>query len=294
MCFERVEKWADDYDEFMKALRVTDLTDSEPIILLGMYSPYDYRGVELLQSLVTALLVVLGGWFLLSTTPSTNLKELQRIKERKPDLMAKIERLEWFDLIIPHKEWVVTPIILIINAIVYFLMIFSGKGFLTFQADDLISWGACYAPLVRGGEWWQLLTASFLHGGVGHLFANTVCLVYVGMLLEPLINRFRYICIYLLSAVVGGVVSLIWHAEPVVAVGASGAIFGLYGTYIALLIRGLYPKSQTKLVLKEIVIFVAINLLAGLLPGIDNAAHIGGLLCGLLLGFLSLPSCKRF
>lgn len=294
MCFERVEKWADDYDEFMKALRVTDLTDSEPIILLGMYSPYDYRGVELLQSLVTALLVVFGEWFLLSTTPSTNLKELQRIKERKPDLMAKIERLEWFDLIIPHKEWIVTPIILIINAIVYFLMVFSGKGFLTFQADDLISWGTCYAPLVRGGEWWRLLTASFLHGGVGYLFANTVCLVYVGMLLEPLINRFRYICIYLLSAVVGGVVSLIWHAEPVVAVGASGAIFGLYGTYIALLIRGLYPKSQTKLVLKEIVIFVAINLLVGLLPGIDNAAHIGGLLCGLLLGFLSFPSCKRF
>lgn len=81
-------------------------------------------------------------------------------------------------------------------------------------------------------------------------------------------------------------------SEPVVAVGASGAIFGLYGTYIALLQRSL-SEEPSSLCLKEIIIFVAINLLVGLLPGIDNAAHIGGLLCGLLLpGFLSFPSSQ--
>ncbi len=293
LCFERIGKSSKHYEGFWNAVGQGVRSPSDPVILEGMNVPYGARDSDLLQRFLTALLIALGGWLLLSIIPKTNPKELKRIKERKPDLMAQIERQEWLDLIIPHKGWFVTPIIMLANTAVFFLMVFAGKGFLTFQADDLLAWGGCYAPMVSRGEWWRLLTAPFLHDGVMHLFANMACLVYVGKCLEPLMNRTRYICIYLLSALAGSVASLLWHTEPIIAVGASGAIFGFYGAYIALLIGGIHPKNQTKFVLKETATFIGINLVAGIVPGIDNAAHIGGLLCGLLLGFAFLASCKR-
>lgn len=292
LCFERIGRSSKHYEGFENAIGQGVHFPSDPVILQGMNVPYGVRAGDLQERFLTAIAIVLAVWLLLSVMSKTNAKELERIKDGKPDLMAQAERQEWLDLIIPHEGYFVTPIIMYANIALFFLMVFAGKGFLTFQSDDLIAWGACYAPRVSEGEWWRLLSATFLHGGVAHLFANMVCLFYVGTHLEELMSRSRYLCVYLLSALAGSVASLLWHTEPIVAVGASGAIFGLYGAYIALLLGGVYPKSHAKFVLRETAIFVGINLLAGIVPGIDNAAHIGGLLCGLLLGFAFLAPCK--
>lgn len=293
LCFERIGQSSQYYEEFMKALGQSVSNVSEPIILMGMNMPYGERGGDLLQKFFTAFFIVMFVWLLLSIIPKINPKELKRIKEGKPDWVAKLERQEWLEFITPRKDYFVTPVILLLNVAVFFLMVLAGKGFLTFQADDLISWGACYAPMVSEGQWWRLLTATFLHNGVSHLFGNMFFLVYVSLHLEELISRSQYLCVYLFSALAGSVISLLWHTEPFVAVGASGAIFGLYGAYIALLIGGLYPKKYMKSVLKETLFFIGINLLAGILPGVDNAVHIGGLLCGFFLGLIFLSSCKR-
>ena len=294
-CFERIDSSSDDYEGFTNAFGQEFFyrPSTTPIILRGMTTPYEARGGDLPQRFFIALFITLAVWLLLSILPKTNPKEIKRIKDKKPDLMAQAERQEWLNLILPQPNYFVTPILMHLNTAVFLLMVLAGKGFLTFQADDLLAWGACYAPLINEGQWWRMLTATFLHGGVTHLLANLFCLFYVGIHLETLMSRCQYLCVYLLSALAGSAVSLLWHAEPVVAVGASGAIFGLYGAYIALLLGRIYPKQHTKSILKETAIFIGFNLLMGILPGIDNAAHIGGLLCGIALGFAFLTSCKQ-
>ena len=293
LCFERIDKTSKHYEGFKNALGQDVYIPSNPVILKGMDIPYEARDGNQLQCFFIAFFIVLAMWLLLSVVPKANPKELKRIKAGGSDPMAKAERQEWLNLIVPHKGYFITPIIIDINIAVFLFMVFMGKGFLIFQADDLLAWGACYAPSVSEGQWWRLLTAAFLHGSAWHLLVNMACLFYVGIHLEELMRRSQYLSVYLLSALAGSGISLLWHTEPLVAVGASGAIFGLYGTYIALLLGRVYPKSHRKSLLKEIVIFIGINLVVGILPGIDNAAHIGGLSCGFLLGFIFLDSCKR-
>lgn len=292
-CYERVDKSSEHFEGFANAVGQGVHLPTDLVILQGMNVPYEARAADSGERLLTSLLIAIVVWLLLCVIPKVNSVEMERIRSGKPDLMRQVERQEYLDLIIPHKGYFVTPIIMYANIVLFFLMVFAGKGFLTFQPDDLTAWGASYAPMVAEGEWWRLVTAIFLHGGLEHLVANMVCLFYVGIHLEKLMSRGRYLCIYLLSGLAGSTVSLLWHTEPGVAVGASGAIFGLYGAYIAQLAGGVYPKSESRLVLREMLIIIGVNLLVGIVPGIDNAAHIGGLVCGLLLGFMFLVLSKE-
>ncbi|HHB52576.1 MAG TPA: rhomboid family intramembrane serine protease, partial [Saprospiraceae bacterium] len=122
-----------------------------------------------------------------------------------------------------------------------------------------------------------------------HLLMNMYALVYIGLLLEPYLGRARFLSAYLIAGISGSVASIFWN-DLTISAGASGAIFGMYGVFVALLTTKLIEKSARKSLLISIGVFVFYNLANGLKGGIDNAAHIGGLLGGLVIGYSFYPS----
>jgi rhomboid protease GluP len=117
-------------------------------------------------------------------------------------------------------------------------------------------------------------------------------LLYIGLLLEPHLGKARFLSTYLLTGIAASVTSLWWH-DLTISAGASGAIFGMYGIFLAMLTTDLIEKSARKTLLTSIAIFVGYNLLNGLKGGIDNAAHLGGLISGIVIGYAFVPSLKK-
>lgn len=195
----------------------------------------------------------------------------------------------------PRKGYFMTPILVGINILVFIIMVLSGVDVFQPDTQSLIDWGANFKPLTLEGEWWRLFTACFIHIGVFHLLLNMYALLYIGLMLEPYLGKSRFLVAYLLSGVFASMASLWWH-DLTVSAGASGAIFGMYGVFLALLTTSLIEKSAQKALLVSIVFFIVYNILNGLKPGsgIDNAAHIGGLLSGLVTGYVLVPSLRQY
>jgi rhomboid protease GluP len=204
----------------------------------------------------------------------------------------KKERDGFKVLFLPRKGYFVTPILVYLNIAVFIAMVASGVNI--FQPDNasLINWGANVRPLVLEGGWWRLITNIFLHIGILHIALNMYALLYIGVLLEPHLGKSRFTVAYLLTGITASLASLWWH-PLMISAGASGAIFGMYGVFLAMLTTDLIEETRRKALLTSIGIFVAYNLINGLKGGIDNAAHIGGLLSGLLIGFAYLPGLKE-
>jgi rhomboid protease GluP len=194
--------------------------------------------------------------------------------------------LGWKDLprfFIPRPGFFATPMLINISVAVYLLMVFSGVSLLSPDTEDLLSWGANWRFATLDGEWWRLFTCCFVHIGLIHLLLNMYALAMVGLYLEPLLGRWRMFGLYTITGVTASVVSLWWH-ENTVSAGASGAIFGLYGVLLALLLTDLIHKDVRRELLSSIGLFVVYNLFYGMKGGVDNAAHIGGLFSGLVCG----------
>ncbi len=163
----------------------------------------------------------------------------------------------------------------------------EGASIMNPPVQQLIHWGANYGPLTLGGEWWRLLTSVFLHGGIIHIALNMWCLWSLGELAESLYGHLTFAAVYLICGLSGSLLSVAWHPATV-SVGASGAIFGVAGALIASLKLGEFSMpAAAKGVLRSVMLFVGINLVLGAGTGFtDNAAHIGGLVAGLILGAL--------
>ena len=141
--------------------------------------------------------------------------------------------------------------------------------------------GGMYEPLVKGGQIWRLVTYAFLHVSLIHFAVNMYSLFIIGTQMETFIGKWKYIAVYLMSAISGGLLSGAIRGEKILSIGASGAIFGLLG---ALLYFGYHYRTYLGQTIKSQVIPVlAINLGIGfIIPGIDNFCHLGGLVGGLL------------
>ncbi|MFA5971180.1 MAG: rhomboid family intramembrane serine protease [Lentimicrobiaceae bacterium] len=198
----------------------------------------------------------------------------------------------FFTIFRPTKGFFVTPLLLDINILLFILMVISGVNIMLPDNESLLKWGANFRPLTMEGEWWRLITNCFLHIGIFHLLMNMYALLYIGVLLEPLLGRTRFISAYLLTGITASIASLWWH-DLIISAGASGAIFGMYGVFLAMLTTNLIEKTTRKALLTSIAIFVGYNLIYGLKGGIDNAAHIGGLIGGIIIGYAFIPSLKK-
>jgi len=183
------------------------------------------------------------------------------------------------------QPFLLTQIIVGTNALVFFGMVLSGVSPVAPTVQQLVTWGANYAPLSIGPQPWRILASNYVHIGVIHIFFNMWCLWNLGRLAERIFDRWTYLFVYTASGIGGSLASLWWHPKGVGA-GASGAIFGLAGSLIAVLYLGKLPiaKEALKPTLKSLISFAAYNLFFGLVPGIDNSAHLGGLATGLALG----------
>lgn len=206
-------------------------------------------------------------------------------------LTTKEKFAQFFIMFRPQKGYVVTPVLFYLNLLVFIVMVATGVNFIQPDGMSLLNWGANYRPLTIGGDWWRLFTCFFIHIGIMHLLLNMYALIYIGLLLEPRLGIARFLSAYLLTGIAASLTSLAWHNYTVSA-GASGAIFGMYGVFLAMLTTNHIPKHQRRALLTSIVFFVGYNLMYGLKSGIDNAAHIGGLLSGMLIGYAFMPGLK--
>ncbi|PUZ40454.1 hypothetical protein GQ55_9G425300 [Panicum hallii var. hallii] len=134
---------------------------------------------------------------------------------------------------------------------------------------------------------WRLLTCIWLHAGVVHLLANMLSLVLIGLRLEQQFGYVRIGVIYIVSGVGGSVLSSLFTRNNI-SVGASGALFGLLGAMLSELFTNWTIYSNKAAALATLLVVIAINLAIGILPHVDNFAHIGGFLTGFLLGFIFL------
>ncbi len=146
----------------------------------------------------------------------------------------------------------------------------------------LIRLGAKYGPLMVAGQWWRLVTAVFLHAGLLHIIMNLWCLFDLGPAVESLFSTTKFIFFYLVAGVAGFVVSFLWSPFGV-SIGASGAILGLIGVLIGASVHHGRLGQDMRSPLWRWLLYI---LIFGLLFHADNAAHIGGLGAGVLLGYL--------
>ena len=183
----------------------------------------------------------------------------------------------------------VTLLLIAANLLVFGLMLSNGAGLWHAQNSIQLAWGANFGPATQDGQWWRLGSALFLHFGLIHLAMNLWALWDGGQLVERMFGHLRFIIIYLASGLCGNLLSLVIQGNEAVSGGASGAIFGVYGALLVFVWRErqqLNPGEFRWLFWGGLG-FSAVSITLGLvIPGIDNSAHIGGLVAGCLLGML--------
>jgi len=182
----------------------------------------------------------------------------------------------------------VAPAIVAINIAVFVAMVIGTKKLGKFTVPELLAWGANFGPLTVNGQWWRVFTALFVHFSLLHLALNMWAFWNVGRLSERLFGGGTLLFLYVAAGILASLSSIAWDPS-LSSVGASGAIFGVFGAFLAFLSR---QRRQIPAVIVRkhwisTLAFVLFNLVNGAIqPGIDNAAHVGGLLCGLVLGYI--------
>ena len=186
-----------------------------------------------------------------------------------------------FNDVFSQKRIIFTNVISLICLVMYIIVGIYGNNIFNFSVNVLAKFGANNILLVKNGEIWRLITCSFLHVGFIHFLLNMYSLRVIGPSVEGLIGKGKFVFIYLLSALSASLMSLVFMDSNIVSVGASGAIFGLMG---ALLYFGYHYRLYLNDAIKtQIIPVIVFNLLIGfMISGIDNGAHIGGLIGGYL------------
>lgn len=180
----------------------------------------------------------------------------------------------------------VTGVLVVINCMVFVILEIMGN---TQNSEFMARMGAVWPPYIQEqGQYWRLLTATFMHFGFDHILNNVLILICAGMILENALGHGKYLILYLLAGIGGSTLSylqMIHSGNYAVAAGASGAIFGIIGAllWIVLVHKGRYETLTGKGLLFMIVISLYYGISSG---GVDNWGHIGGLIMGFLMGIV--------
>jgi membrane associated rhomboid family serine protease len=281
---------SDDRDGYLKAIKEQKVFSStDPVILSPVYEPFEARIGEKPKWFWLSLLIGFGVFTLMVLIP--RLKEEEQFDHEQKRMQR--ESRETFRGILPHKGSIVTPLVAYALILIYAGMALSGMGVISFKSEDLINIGGNYGPKTLNGEWWRLVTSTFLHGGLMHIINNLVGLVLAGVFLESILGSGRFGIAYIVSGICASLASVWWDPTRV-SIGASGAIFGLEGVLLALTLFKAYPKVMNKAVLVGTLIYVGYNLVIGAaMPGVDNSAHVGGLVSGFIIGLFFVPVMRR-
>lgn len=183
----------------------------------------------------------------------------------------------------------VTSFLVVANAIVWIAMVAAGAKILGTPVPMLYDWGANATSAVQNGQFWRLVSSMFIHGNVFHLVINMAALVSAGLIVERIYGHRLFSLIYFGSGIVGSSLSLYFASQSNVAVGASGAIFGVTGALFVAIFqhRKRLPKSFSKQMITSLSFFITYSLVQSLTKeGIDTAAHVGGLVAGSALALI--------
>lgn len=181
----------------------------------------------------------------------------------------------------------ITNVLIVINVAIYLIGMFY---------PNIYDYGAQINPLVLQGEYWRLFTAMFLHSpsNIFHIALNMLSLFFIGRQVEILYGKWRYLVIYLVSGICGGL-TFLFLSPGDIAVGASGAIFGVFGALGAFLIANRRAIGGGGNAISQWLFWLGLNLVFGFVPGSNIAiwAHIGGLIAGMIISFILLPRLNR-
>lgn len=194
------------------------------------------------------------------------------------------------------KVYKVTYILIFLNLLFYLISVILSFSLEAIDLEVLVVLGALYGPLVLlQDQWWRLLAAMFLHGGMMHILMNVFSLYIIGRMVELYFDRRSYLLLYFSSGLIAGLASLWMHPHSV-GVGASGAIFGTFGALAAFFI--VFREriaTQAKAFMRSFGLILLINLVLGLaIPSIDMSAHIAGLITGVVIGIVLLKYRNYF
>jgi len=222
--------------------------------------------------------------------------------QRLPDGYGQNFEREWLEMRAFHRAlyapgrypWAATALVLI-NVLTFLTFSIVNKSWLGPVPQMLTVWGSNFGPLTIDGQWWRLLSSLFLHLSPLHLLVNMWVLWNVGRLAERLFGHTVLLCLYFLTGLFAGLATIAWDPAQNV-IGSSGAIFGLLGAVLASTIRPRHrtPSMFLKAHWPSLLLFVVFNLLTGFLQsGIANAAHVGGLVSGAVLGpLIAIPKTE--
>ncbi|SHO81338.1 membrane protein, Rhomboid family [hydrothermal vent metagenome] len=186
----------------------------------------------------------------------------------------------------------ITYSISIIISLFYLYISLVTGNFIDITSKELATNGAIFAPMViLENEWYRVLLSMFLHGGLTHFALNTISLILVGRAFENYFSPWEYISIYFITGIAGGVISIYFHPLSVI-VGASGAIFGVFGGLVGFFVAHKNALgSEFKEIMSSVGMILGFNLAIGLVfPTIDMVAHIVGVIIGFMAGYLSINS----
>ena len=184
--------------------------------------------------------------------------------------------------------------IIIVNLLIFIVMSLTTLTIFEPDIETLITWGANFGPKTLAGEWWRLFACMFLHAGLLHVAFNMWVLFDAGRLVERMLGNTGFAIMYFGSGLIGSLASLVWNPY-VVSVGASGAVFGVYGALLGFFTvkRHAVPKGIWRPLSKSAVLFIGYNMVYGIFkPGIDVAAHVGGLGAGFVFGLIMAQDLK--
>ena len=234
-------------------------------------------------------------WFSRTVIFETGANSLaQSLRAQMPDAQTAGFEKKWREsrefhdrlAAIGGRPWL-TPTLVVVNLAVFAAVLIASKAPAP-RFTLLMDWGANYGPLTTSGQWWRIIASAFLHGGWAHVLLNMWVLWNVGRLTERLFGTATFAFLYFASGICGAFTRIVWDPS-IASVGASGAIMGLFGALLAMLLhRGSrIPRSIAFAHWPSTLVFLLFNLVGGFFdPLIDNAAHVGGLVAGALFGWV--------
>ena len=184
----------------------------------------------------------------------------------------------------------VNLILVILTAVSFFVFLLWEKqttqgAFYGNTTDFFLEHGALYGPLVKEGEIYRLVTYMFLHGDMEHLVNNMLILFFLGNAMERYLGKVKYLILYFSSGILAAIGSIVYNTSYPVCVGASGAVFGVSGALAYLVLRN--KGNLDGLTRKQMLLFLVLSVYGGLVnQGVDNAAHVAGMVAGFLMAII--------
>lgn len=209
----------------------------------------------------------------------------EAIKSETLKQLTTGNRVDSGKLTFGFKDHEVTFLLIAIKFVVFIVMTLNGASGTTPAVQDVLKWGGCMKVYITGGEWCRLVTAIFGHTGILELLVNIAALYFIGLVVEAILGKAKYLIAFLCTGILANLAAINWYNETVIA-GASGAVFGMYGVFLAFATTAYINKKFPKVWLLSILAYVVFTV-ANVAPAdVYNAVNFAGLISGICIGYL--------